>query len=108
MARPAGIFDVRYQQDIAVVRTVPQWVTLGLFLLFLLFLPRLFGDRYFLNIVNIILIMTISVHGLNILTGYAGQLSAGHAAFMGVGAYACASFMTIWGMSFWLALPLGA
>ena len=106
MARPAGIFDVRYEQDIAVVRTMPQWITLGLFLIFLVVLPQLFPDRYFLNIINIIMIMTISVHGLNILTGFAGQISAGHAAFMGVGAYACASFMTFWGLSFWLSLPL--
>lgn len=106
MARPAGIFDVRYEQDIAVVRTMPQWITLGLFLIFLVVLPQLFPGRYFLNIINIIMIMTISVHGLNILTGFAGQISAGHAAFMGVGAYACASFMTFWGLSFWLSLPL--
>ncbi|MBL7212255.1 MAG: branched-chain amino acid ABC transporter permease, partial [Desulfobacteraceae bacterium] len=106
MARPAGIFDVRYEQDIAVVRTMPQWITLGLFLIFLVVLPQLFPDRYLLNIINIIMIMTISVHGLNILTGFAGQISAGHAAFMGVGAYACASFMTFWGLSFWLSLPL--
>ena len=106
MARPAGIFDVRYEQDIAVVRTMPQWITLGLFLIFLVVLPQLFPDRYFLNIINIIMIMTISVHGLNILTGFAGQISAGHAAFMGVGAYACTSFMTFLGLSFWLSLPL--
>lgn len=106
MTRPAGVFDVRYEQDIAIVRTVPQWITLGLFLLFLLLFPQLFKDRYLLNVANIIMIMAISVHGLNILTGYAGQISAGHAAFMGVGAYACASFMTFWGLSFWIALPL--
>jgi len=106
MTRPAGIFDVRYQEDIAIVRTVPQWITLGLFLLLLVLLPMLLPDRYLLNVINIIMIMAISVHGLNILTGYAGQISAGHAAFMGVGAYACASFMTLWGLSFWIALPM--
>lgn len=108
MTRPAGIFDVRYQQDIAILRTIPQWTTLGLFLLFLLLLPQLFPSRYLLNVINIIMIMTISVHGLNILTGYAGQISVGHAAFMGVGAYACASFMTLWGLGFWISLPLSA
>jgi branched-chain amino acid transport system permease protein len=106
MTRPAGVFDVRYEQDIAIVRTPPQWITLGLFLLFLVLLPRLFPDRYLLNVLNIIMIMTISVHGLNILTGYAGQISAGHAAFMGVGAYACASFMTFWNLNFWISLVL--
>ena len=106
MTRPAGVFDVRYEQDIAVIRTVPQWITLGLFLLFLLLLPKLLPSRYFLNIINTILIMTMSIHGLNILTGFAGQISVGHAAFMGVGAYACASFMTFFHVSFLVALPL--
>jgi len=106
MTRPAGVIDARYEQDIAIVRTIPQWVTLGLFLCVLVLLPQLFPSRYFLNVVNIIMIMTISIHGLNLLTGYAGQISVGHAAFMGVGAYACASYMAIPGMSFIIALPL--
>ncbi|MEW6350941.1 MAG: branched-chain amino acid ABC transporter permease [Thermodesulfobacteriota bacterium] len=106
MTRPAGVIDARYEQDIAIIRTLPQWVSLVLFLGFLVVLPQLFPSRYFLNIVNIILVMTISIHGLNLLTGFAGQISVGHAAFMGVGAYACASYMTLLGMNFLVALPL--
>jgi branched-chain amino acid transport system permease protein len=108
MARPAGIFDVRYKQDIAIVRTRPQWITLGLFIALLFVIPLLFPSRFYLNVINTILIMVIAIHGLNILTGYAGQISVGHAAFMGVGAYACASFMTILGMNFFITLPLSA
>jgi len=44
--------------------------------------------------------------GLNILTGFAGQISLGHGAFIGVGAYASALLTTRLGFSFWLALPL--
>lgn len=106
MTRPAGVLDVRYAQDIAIIRTVPQWVTLGLLFLFLVLFPSIFPSRYLLNVVNIILIMIIAIHGLNILTGYAGLISVGHAAFMGVGAYACASFMTFFHLSFIVALPL--
>lgn len=106
MSRPAGVIDVRYEQDIAIIRTLPQWITLGLFLVFLLLLPQLYPSRYLLNVINIILIMTISIHGLNLLTGFAGQISVGHAAFMGVGAYACASFMTFFHVNFLIALPL--
>lgn len=105
--RPAGVYDVRYEQDIAVIRTIPQWITLGLFLVFLCLLPQLpFSSRYLLNVVNIILIMIIAIHGLNILTGFAGLISVGHSAFMGVGAYACASFMLWFDLSIWIALPL--
>ena len=108
MTRPAGVFDVRYEQDIAILRTVPHWIALGLFLVFLAVVPQLFPSRFLLNVINMILIMIIAIHGLNILTGYAGQISVGHAAFMGVGAYACASFMTIWGLNFFISLPLAA
>jgi branched-chain amino acid transport system permease protein len=106
MTRPAGVIDVRYGQDIAIIRTIPQWISLGLFALFLILVPQLFPSRYLLNVINIILIMTISIHGLNLLTGYAGQISVGHAAFMGVGAYACASLMTFAKLNFLIALPL--
>lgn len=43
--------------------------------------------------------------GLNIITGYAGQISLGHAAFFGIGAYASAILSTKYGVTFWLALP---
>jgi branched-chain amino acid transport system permease protein len=43
--------------------------------------------------------------GQNIITGYAGQISLGHAAFFGIGAYTSAILSTKYGVSFWLALP---
>jgi branched-chain amino acid transport system permease protein len=46
--------------------------------------------------------------GQNIITGYAGQISLGHAAFFGIGAYASALLSTRYGLSFWLALPASA
>ena len=45
--------------------------------------------------------------GLNLTVGYAGQMSIGHAAFLGIGAYTAAILMKL-GLSFWLALPLSA
>jgi branched-chain amino acid transport system permease protein len=48
----------------------------------------------------------IGAIGLNILTGFAGQISLGHGAFIGIGAYACAYFTGDLGMSFWIAMPL--
>ena len=44
---------------------------------------------------------------MNILTGYTGLLSIGHAAFNGVGAYGCAVAAGTFGLPFWLAIPLG-
>ena len=45
--------------------------------------------------------------GLNLTVGYAGQMSIGHAAFLGIGAYAAAILMKL-GWSFWLVLPVAA
>jgi branched-chain amino acid transport system permease protein len=53
-------------------------------------------------------IAVISVHGLNLLTGYCGQISIGHVGFMAVGAYVSAVLTAKFGWSFWLALPCAA
>jgi branched-chain amino acid transport system permease protein len=57
---------------------------------------------------TIIGIAVISVHGLNILTGYCGQISIGHVGFMAVGAYTSAILTAKFGLSFWMALPCAA
>ena len=44
--------------------------------------------------------------GLNILTGFNGQISLGHGAFYAIGAYAAAILMDRWGMPYWATLPL--
>jgi branched-chain amino acid transport system permease protein len=53
-------------------------------------------------------IAIVSVHGLNILTGYCGQISIGHAGFMAVGGYTSAILMVKLGWPFWATLPCGA
>lgn len=55
--------------------------------------------------INIGIFMLLAL-SLNIITGYSGQPSLGHAAFFGIGAYAGAIMTTKMDMSFWLALPL--
>ncbi len=61
---------------------------------------------YIITIGTIILINAIVVCGLNIIVGYAGQISLGHAAFFGIGAYSAALLATKGGLSFWMALPI--
>ena len=56
---------------------------------------------------NIMLITLISVVGLNVVTGYCGQISLGQAAFMAMGAYISAFCSTRFGWSFWAVLPIG-
>ena len=62
-------------------------------------------SAYIVTIGTIIAIQAIAVAGLNIIVGYAGQISLGHAAFVGIGAYSAAILTTKLGLSFWTALP---
>jgi branched-chain amino acid transport system permease protein len=104
MSLPSGTFNQSYAQDMAIIRTKTQWVILFAFLVFLFTCPLYFSDR-FLTILTIIGITLISVHGLNILTGYCGQISMGHAGFMAVGGYVSGILCAKLGWSFWAALP---
>lgn len=72
----------------------------------LVLLPFL-ADGYVIYMACLVAVTVISVVGLNILTGYTGLLSIGHAAFNGVGAFACAAAAVHWGWPFWLAIPFG-
>lgn len=63
-------------------------------------------NDYLITILTFIAIQSIVACGLNVIVGYAGQISLGHAAFFGIGAYASALLTTRGGFSFWGALPL--
>ena len=73
----------------AIFRTKTQWVML-LALFVVLFTAPLYWGNYWLSVANLIGITIIAATGLNILTGYCGQLSIGHAGFIAVGAYTSA------------------
>jgi len=62
--------------------------------------------NYYLTILIYIGINSILALSLNIIVGYAGQISLGHAAFYGIGAYSSALIATKLGVSFWVSLPL--
>ena len=65
-------------------------------------------SRYGVYLAALTLIYAIAAHGLNLTIGYAGQISLGHAAFFGIGAYVGGLLMVKLGMSFWLAVPIAA
>jgi len=107
MALGSGTFQENYGQDMAIFRTKRHWGMLSVFLIVLLACPLFLSDRM-LTILTMIGIAIISVHGLNILTGYCGQISIGHVGFMAVGAYTSAVLTAKLGWSFWPALPCAA
>jgi len=87
----------------AIVRTKTQWALLIGLLILLLILPFSLSN-FWLRTINIIGITIIAVTGLNILTGYCGQLSIGHTGFMAVGAYTSAILTAKLGVPFPAAL----
>jgi branched-chain amino acid transport system permease protein len=70
-------------------------------------LPLVLPSPFYFRIAALVFIFALAVLGLNLLMGYAGQVSLGHAGFFGVGAYAVAVAPTHWGVPGWAALPGG-
>jgi branched-chain amino acid transport system permease protein len=86
---PAGTRNYTYAQDMAIFRTKTHWALLIGLIIILLTGPLYWGN-YWLSVANLIGITIIAATGLNILTGYCGQLSIGHAGFIAAGAYTSA------------------
>jgi branched-chain amino acid transport system permease protein len=101
-----GNYKETYAADEALFRTptARAWVAVGAAAA--IGFPFLAGD-YLLYLANLVGVLAIGALGLNILTGFTGQISLGHAAFMGIGAYATAGLAARAGWPFWLALPAG-
>jgi branched-chain amino acid transport system permease protein len=94
--RTAGQFKTSYAADHALFPVRQDALLLAIILLFAYVVLPLTSSEFTLNALLIpVLIYALAALGLNILTGYAGQLSLGTGAFMGVGAYACFKLMTI-------------
>lgn len=94
--RTAGQFKTSYSADQALFPVRQDAVLLGIILIcaWVVF-PLTANEFTFQTLLIPILIYSLAALGLNILTGYAGQLSLGTAAFMGVGAYACYKMITL-------------
>ncbi|MEW6351008.1 MAG: branched-chain amino acid ABC transporter permease [Thermodesulfobacteriota bacterium] len=100
-----GDFKETYASDEAVFRTRTSRIALGVLFAGLLVFPFVAGD-YLLYMANLAGVTVVAAVGLNILTGCAGQISLGHAAFVGVGAYTAAVLTTRLGLPFLVCLPL--
>jgi branched-chain amino acid transport system permease protein len=102
-----GGFRVSYRSDERIFDTAVPIVGLILLFAVLLVVP-LVATTYWMDVLNRIGIAIIGAIGLNILLGFTGQISIGHAAFLAVGAYATAILEVNAGLPFFLAIPLGA
>ncbi|MEW6275109.1 MAG: branched-chain amino acid ABC transporter ATP-binding protein/permease [Bacillota bacterium] len=77
-----------------------------LFVSVLLLLMPFFLNTYYVRLLQLIGIYVLLATGLNLVTGYTGQVSLGHGGLYGIGAYTSALLATKLGLSFWVALPL--
>lgn len=100
-----GNFKTNYEDEIKIFQT--PFVKFWLVLLFIgLVIFPFVADRYIIYLINLCGIAIIGALGLNILTGYTGQISLGHAGFLAIGGYTSAILSTKFGIPFWLAMPL--
>ncbi len=107
MGRRTGVFHENYAQEMAILNSRGKWGALAALLVLLFVCPLFLSDRM-LTILTTMGIAVVSAHGLNILTGYCGQISIGHSGFMAVGGYTSAILCAKLGWPFWAALPCGA
>jgi len=71
-------------------------------------LPLMIKSHYYLSILVVVGNYALATVGLNLVIGYTGQISFGHAAFYGLGAYTSAVLTTKYAVSPWVALALAA
>lgn len=98
-------FRQSYEHDEAIWQTPVSRLWLAALIAALALFPGL-ANGYIVGLACILGIHVIASAGLNIMTGYTGLISLGHAAFMGVGCYT-AAFFAQQGVPFYLTIPLG-
>ena len=105
--RECGNFKRTYNSDMALFPLPITKIAMAVVALFFFVVFPAIANDYFFGRANFILIFVVAALGLNILAGYTGQVSIGHAAFMSVGAYTGAIIVTRAHLPFWIAVPAG-
>jgi branched-chain amino acid transport system permease protein len=86
--RECGVFKATYREDMAIFPIpLDRWGVIGIVFIAFLVIPFFASDYWLGSLLIPFLVFSLAALGLNFLTGYAGQLSIGHAGFMAVGAY---------------------
>lgn len=106
---PSGIYSDQYKKDMRIIKTKTQMIMSIVSLIILFILPKLpYMSGYILRLIIGASIALIICLGLNILTGYCGQLNIGQSAFVMVGAFTSALLNSKFGLPFWATfIPAG-
>ena len=105
--RASGYFRTRYERDLALVDTRTQKTWLAAFLAAALAYPFVAGP-FGLELANQVLLASVGAVALMLLTGYAGQISLGHAGLLAAGAFTTGILFKEIGAQFWVTLPAAA
>jgi branched-chain amino acid transport system permease protein len=91
------------------MKFVPKKISLEVALILIAAIAPLFiRSTFVMHVMVLLCVWVVLSLSLNFITGYAGQLALGHAAFVAIGGYAGAILMLDYGVSFWLAILVGA
>jgi branched-chain amino acid transport system permease protein len=105
--RASGYFRTGYTQDLALIQTRAERISLAVFLAVLAALPFL-ASPFMLDLACQVFLAAIGALSLMLLTGYAGQISLGHAGLIAAGAFTTGILAREINAPFWIALPASA
>jgi branched-chain amino acid transport system permease protein len=105
--RASGYFRTSYGEDLALLGTRLQRISLAIFVLALLLFP-LIASPFQLDLASQVFLAAIGALSLMLLTGYAGQISLGHAGLIAAGAFTVGILFRETNAPFWITLPAAA
>jgi len=105
--RASGYFRTAYGQDLALLQTRVERVSLAVFLLFLAGFPFV-ASPFALDLACQVFLASVGALSLMLLTGYAGQISLGHAGLIAAGAFTTGILAREIHAPFWITLPASA
>jgi branched-chain amino acid transport system permease protein len=107
MPRASGYFDSSYTQNLALTQTRLERVSLLAFAIMLAAFPFL-ATAFYLDLACQVFLAAIGALSLMLLTGYAGQISLGHAGLLAAGAFTAGILFREFNAPFWVTLPAAA
>jgi branched-chain amino acid transport system permease protein len=105
--RASGYFRTAYDQDFRLIETRLQRRSALLFAVALIVFPY-FASAFYLDLANQVFLASIGALSLMLLTGFAGQISLGHAGLLAAGAFTVGILFKEWNAPFWITLPAAA
>lgn len=104
MTFASGYFKTTYREELSLIETRTQYVFLCILIICLIIFP-FFTTPFLLDLANQVFLALIGAVALMLLTGYAGQISLGHAGLIAAGAFTTAILFKEFRAPLWITLP---